>query len=260
MSRRPDWEAAFLIALLPDGSWAKVQVFGGPRTPGRHCLSAVEGMDTEPEVLLIEASPAEVRVERSTPDRSEFEFSLRPWVVRAPGLDWTGEVFRELTLKAQGIEAVARPNPSDVLRWIGLPGLLTYWTAFAALTWNGEPAVGLVERAWGAQTRMPVGRLARRPWRWDVLVTGDLRGFAAELRLDLGRGLVPVRAGARLPGGDRVRTGRSLRALGLDYEAHQTTPVAEVLDSGGFVGTSWEGSVAGSALTGVGFREYGGGR
>ena len=194
------WEAAFLIGVFPPGSplrWAKVQLFsGGP--PGRHCLSAVEGLDGPAAQLVVEADGAAVRTSAVELDREALRFDEGGWSVRAPGVDWTGDwPSLELTVGTPAVEASTETR--EVLWWLRRPRLLSYWTGFGPLRWNGVEGVGLVERAWGAATRFDPARLGTLPWHWDVLAFPD-GSACAGLAVGAGGRLRGLRSGGTVPG------------------------------------------------------------
>src|SRR5262249_42011310 len=105
----------------------------------------------------------------------------------APGLAWRGD-FPALDLELtppEGTPARASWRAGEVLRWIRIPRVLSYWSAFGPLDLERATrarGLGIVEHAWGAATRLDVTRLAPRRWQWDVLRLGDA-SFAAGLAL-----------------------------------------------------------------------------
>lgn len=279
------WEAYLLIGIFPEASrlrWCKFHVFSGGR-PGRRCLSAAEALDGPPERLLLMATADGVEQERSVLDADELERAGDRFWVHAPGVAFGGD-FPELALDAP--RAKARFSASDVHWWARLPRVLSYFSAFGSLEWEGPDGVqrglGLAEHAWGADTRLDVFRLSPRRWQWDVLAL-DGGGFAAALMIG---GLVGAGSVARLPG-EKLEHGRAARvrvgawadqrgrrvparwqgvlrvARGeLRYEARAATPVAPTVPGGGFLGFAFEGEFraprggVARGVRGSGFTEY----
>ncbi len=96
---------------------------------------------------------------------------------RADGARFEGEVIR-----ATGVDA--RVEARDRFFWCRVPRVLSYWSATgrARVTIDGETrdAFGVLEHAWGGETRIDVAALAPSRWQWDVLhlgshVAGDRR-------------------------------------------------------------------------------------
>ncbi|HEY1957484.1 MAG TPA: hypothetical protein VGH28_17820, partial [Polyangiaceae bacterium] len=217
------WDARFFIAIFPDGEWCKVHTFSGGKTAGKHCLSALEGLDGgAQEIALVGRGE---RVERRTGDVTCDGGSVR----------------------ALGVEASV--DARDRFYWIRLPRVLAYHSATgpARVTIDGQTreAFGVLEHAWGAETRIDVARLAPRRWRWDVLSCGGDRFFAGLAVHGFG-----PRGGARIGTGGltnvsavRIRSGRErwsgamrTREGTLRYEARAATPVAPEVEGGGFLG------------------------
>jgi len=273
------WEAYFLIGIFPPPApvlWCKVQLFSG-RRPGRHSLSAIEGMDGGPEKLVLVGTEDAV-----TEHRSPAGFSAQPdrWDVRADGLRWTGD-FPALRLEIDEPRLSAATATHEVLRWIRVPRVLTYWTAFGMLTLTGDAGiaagVGLVEHAWGADTRADPLRASPRAWQWDVLAFDDGSACAG---LSVG-GRPALRSGGRVPGesfatgwGSRIRVRErdeanapiawdgalSLGKGRFRYRARATTPVATVVPQGGYRGFAFDGEwthrSSARRLAGNGFTEF----
>jgi hypothetical protein len=284
------WEAYLLIGVFPAGAplrWCKVQLFSGGRHPGRVCLSALEEM-TGPGRRLLLFGREDGVVER---DETAFPYGdLRAaagrWDVSLPGLGWAGALASlELSVETPAVHAVTRST--DVLFWIDLPFVLTYFSAFGEVAvetpWGRAVGLGVVEHAWGADSPFDPRRLAPRAWHWDVLALGAAAGVAGLEVGPRGRRL-PLRSGGVVPEVGFV-TGRGLRtevtgwqeqegravpvewrgelALGartLRYDARATTRVAPVVPRGGFLGFSFAGELEGrgrtTPLTGSGFCEY----
>jgi len=240
------WDARFFIAIFPDGQWCKVHAFSGGERAGLHCTSALEALDGGPQhVAMIGRRD---RVERRD-DGASFEGS----VVRATGV--------EASIEAR-----------DRFFWCRVPRVLSYWSATgrARVSIDGETrdAFGVIEHAWGGETRIDVAALAPRRWQWDVLHLGDdrffaglaLHGFGAHgaARLEADRGISRVN---RL----RIEThepGRSWRGVlvtrggTLSYDARVATPVLPEVPDGGFLGFTWEGKLHGARVSGAGFSEF----
>jgi len=155
----------------------------------------------------------------------------------------------------------AETRAREHLLWLRLPRVLTYWTAFGELRFEGPlgsgAGLGLVEHAFGAAIPFDLGRV-RTGWQWDVLRI-DQGGFAAGLfargrralrraagRVRSRRGRAPAllsRAlvAAECRDADRVAPLRwegafRTRAGLLSYEARKATPVAPEVPEGGFLG------------------------
>jgi hypothetical protein len=244
------WDARFFIAIFPNGEWCKVHTFSGGRRPDLHCLSALEGIDGGPQqVALIGRSSG---VERRTDDAR----------------------FEDHHVTARGV--VANVAARDRFYWIRAARVLSYYSAtgFAEVSIDGakRDAFGVLEHAWGAQTRLDVAALAPRKWQWDVVSLGGERFFAGlaihgfgahgAARFEDGKGLERVsrlRIRAKKPG---VRwSGTMVTSRGaLRYEARAATPVSPEVDGGGFVGFTWEGALAqdgsGARVSGSGFSEF----
>jgi len=242
---RAAWDGWFFIAIFPDGEWCKIHAFSGGKSLEKHCLAALEGLDGGPQQVTLVGRAS--GVERRAGDVA----------IGADGV------------RGRGVEASV--DARDPFFWIRAPRVLTYFSATgrARVTIDGAArgGLGLLEHAWGAETRLDVARLAPRSWQWDVLSLGDdrfcaglaIHGFGARgaARLSTGGDLVPVR-------GVRIRTRAPGRAWSgalrtprgtLRYDARAATPIAAEVDGGGFVGFTWEGDLAGEPLGGAGFSE-----
>jgi hypothetical protein len=241
------WDARFFIAIFPDGQWCKVHAFSGGKHAGLHCTSALEALDGPPQhVAMIGRLD---RVER-----------------RGDGASFDGSVVR-----ATGVEA-SFAGSGDRFFWCRVPRVLTYWSAMgrARVTIDGETrdAFGVLEHAWGGETRIDVAALAPSRWQWDVLhLRGDeffaglaVHGFGAHgvARLEDGGGLSRVnrlRITMREPG--KTWSGVLVTRAGtLAYEARAVTPVLPEVPDGGFVGFEWEGTLRGARVSGAGFSEF----
>jgi hypothetical protein len=244
------WEARFFIAIFPNGEWCKVHAFSGGKHAGLHCTSALEALDGEPQhVAMIGRSD---RVER-----------------RADGASFEGNVVR-----ASGVEAST--DARDRFFWIRVPRVLSYYSATgsARVSIDGvtRDAFGVLEHAWGGETRLDVAALAPKKWQWDVLHLdsrhgGDrffaglaLHGFGVHgaARIDDGGGLSRVnrlRIDAHEPG--KKWSGVLVTRRGtLRYQARAATPVLSEIDGGGFVGFEWDGTLHGKRVNGAGFSEF----
>jgi hypothetical protein len=270
-----------LIGIFPRESevrWCKVQLFSGGRDPSRHCLSAVEGMDGDGQVLVLRATRERVERHEVRFPRGGLTAASSGWSVTAPGVSWTGD-WPDTVVQCDAATFEARASAGDVLTWIAMPRVLTYWSAFGEVQTGGQRGVALVEHAWGMDIRLDVARWSPRTWQWDVLAF-EGGGACAALTIDLAAGLLGVRGGGRIPGetfeksalsrievdaweedaGRRVpRRWRGQLRLGgavLAYEAQRSTPVAPVVPGGGFVGFEFEARWKGKSLEGSGFTEY----
>ncbi len=240
------WDARFFIAIFPNGEWCKIHAFSGGKSPSKHCLSALEGLDGAAQDLALVGGTA--RVERRT-DAVRFD---------------DGDVH------ARSIDVSI--DARDRFHWIRVPRVLTYhsaWgTARVAIDGGVRGAFGILEHAWGAQTRLDVARFAPRKWQWDVLSLGGSRffaglaihgrGFHGAARIEDDAPLAHVdvlRIRARDPG--RAWSGAMRTRKGtLRYEARAATPVSAEVDHGGFVGFTWEGTLSGAPVSGSGFSEF----
>ena len=250
------WEGFFLIGLFPGGEWCKVQLFsGGPK--GRHCFSAIEGMDGPgASMLVLQGSANGIAQHEQRFD--ELQRSEEGWNVAAPGLRWEGSLDgMDLRIDAPNVNAHIRSEP-DVLWWARFGHRLAYWTAFGTLEWNGRKGAALVEQAYGAATRVNLVRHAPR-WHWDVLAFDDGSTCAG-----LWSGVGPLRSGGRMPG-QPFHRGRGLSYKPIDdtswkgkirlgkhhveYEARAATPLAPTVPGGGMIGFTFDG--------GTGFAEFG---
>jgi hypothetical protein len=257
-----------------------VQLFSGGIDPRRHCLSAVEGMDRAGHATVLIGSSESVREHTERFAYGGLEVAASGWDIRAPGIAWTGSwPESELRCEWEGLHARARVE--NVLWWIKLPRVLTYWSGFGGIDWCGTHGTGLVEHAWGADSPLDIARIPPRKWHWDVLRFAD-GSACAGLSLDLVAGLWGVRGGGRVAGeawSDRAfanieviekrsdtaanraapnRWRGTLRIAGgvLRYEARASTPVAAMVPDGGFLGFDFEGEWKGRVLNGTGFCEY----
>lgn len=240
------WDARFFIAIFPDGQWCKVHAFSGGKHARLHCTSALEALDGEPQhVAMIGRRD---RVERRS-DGASFERS----VVRATGVE-------------------ASVDARDRFFWCRVPRVLSYWSATgcARVSIDGvtRDAFGLLEHAWGGETRVDVAALAPSRWQWDVLHLGGdrffaglaLLGFGAHgaARLEEGRGTTRVNRlhidmhepGKKWSGVLVTRSGA------LRYDARAATPVLPEVPDGGFVGFTWDGTLRGKPVSGAGFSEF----
>jgi len=237
------WDARFFIAIFPDGQWCKVHAFSGGQRAGFHCTSALEALDGEPQhVAMIGRRD---RVERRG-DGASFERG----VVRATGVE-------------------ASVDARDRFFWCRVPRVLSYWSATgrARVSIDGETrdAFGVVEHAWGGETRVDVAALAPSRWQWDVLHLGGdrflaLHGFGAHgaARLEDDRGVSRVsrlRIDMKEPG--KTWSGVLVTRSGtIRYDARAATPVLPEVPDGGFVGFTWEGTLRGERVSGAGFSEF----
>ncbi len=240
------WHARFFIAIFPNGEWCKVHTFSGGKRVDRHCLSALEGLDGPPQQVALIGRPD--RVERRVDDAR----------------------FHDEHVSARDFEATI--GARDRFYWIRVPRVLSYYSAtgHAEVTIDGakREAFGVLEDAWGAETRIDVAALAPRRWQWDVVSLGGdrffaglaLHGFGAHgaARFEEGGGLTRVnrlRIRAESPG--KRWSGVLVTSRGaLRYEARAATPVSPEVDGGGFVGFTWEGSLHGARVSGAGFSEF----
>jgi hypothetical protein len=251
VSARADWDARFFIAIFPDGQWCKVHAFSGGKSLEKHCLSALEGLDGPPQDLALVGDVD--RVDRRS-ERVQFDGSA---------------------VRARGIEASI--DAREHFHWIRVPRVLTYHSAFGAarVTIDGRTrdAFGVLEHAFGAETRFDVAKLAPRRWRWDVLSLGGAhddrffaglsihgRGFHGVARVEKNAPLDRVSA-LRVNENDEsqnekwsgvMRTKRGV----LRYDARAATPVSPEVDGGGFVGFTWSGSLDDVFVSGSGFGEF----
>jgi hypothetical protein len=280
------WEAYFFIGIFPEGgelAWCKAHFFSGGARPDRHCLSAAEALDGPGERAVILATPARIVHDARPLAAADFARAAGAWNVEAPGVRYRG-TFPDFELDIAQPELRAAVRATDVLWWVRLPRVLSYFGAFGEARLGGQRGLGIVEHAWGADTRFDVLRWSPRSWHWDVLRADDGAWWAGLAIGLLGR-LRGVRAGGRGPEGAfaegrrlqvKVREralaeGRSVPrrwegtlSLGtgtLRYEARAGTPVATTVPDGGFLGTTFEGEWAprgGSprAVRGTGFTEY----
>jgi hypothetical protein len=284
------WEAYFLIGIFPAKSalrWCKLHLFSGGARRDRHCLSAAEAIDGPPERLLLRATADRVEAERRVLRRDELLRSDGGWEIRSGGLYWGGS-FPDLRLSIPDAGIGASMRPRDVVFWARLPRVLSYWGAFGPLAWDGPEGrcegLGVVEHAWGADTRLDVARFAPGRWQWDVLACDD-GTFAAGLAVaPFGERLVGLRSGGNVGGeaghgrgmktdvvewgeekGRRVparwRGAIALTGGTVRYDARATTPVADTVPDGGFLGFAFDGewrpeSGASRPVAGSGFCEY----
>src|SRR5262249_6967533 len=128
-----------------------------------------------------------------------LELEARPsgFDVAAPTLRWSGP-FPSLELRVDQPTLVARTESRDAMWWIRVPRLLSYWSAFGPVEFVcGDERVrglGVVEHAWGAETRLDVARYLPGRWHWDVLAFDDGRWCAA-LALAVGRTFFGIGSG-----------------------------------------------------------------
>ena len=240
------WDARFFIAIFPNGEWCKVHAFSGGKHAGLHCTSALEALDGEPQhVAMIGRRDG---VER-----------------RSDGASFEGSVVR-----ATGVEASVEAR--DRFFWCRIPRVLSYWSATgrARVSIDGvtRDAFGVMEHAWGGETRIDVAALAPTRWQWDVLHLGEdrffaglaLHGFGAHgaARLEDGRGIARVnrlRIDMKEPG--KTWSGVLVTRAGtLRYDARAVTPVLPEVPDGGFVGFEWDGMLHGKRVSGSGFSEF----
>jgi hypothetical protein len=257
---------------------------GGP--PGRHCLSAVEALDGSPRATTLLGFSDRIERHEASFSRSDLSIDATGYGARAPGVVASG-ALPEVKLALEAPRVNAEAHAREHLVWVRVPRVLTYWTAFGELRFEGPmgpgAGLGLVEHAFGTAIPFDLGRV-RTGWQWDVLRI-DQGGFAAGLAVDVGRRLVGLR-GALQVGDDALERSSSLalswredcrdaarvaplrwdgafraRAGLLRYEARKATPVAPEVPDGGFLGFEFEGRWQprlGSevAVSGTGFTEY----
>ena len=258
-----------MIGVFPAESsvrWCKVQLYSGC---ARHSLAAVEGMDREPQRLIVAASKDEVFHDEQP---IGFTASDDGFEIGAGDLHWRG--FPSSTLQSDLVTATV--DARDPFSWVSIPRALTYWTAFGRGSFEtpigSADGAALIEHAWGASSRVEVGHLSPRRWQWDVLRFSDgsacaglsiygqpaMRsgGRAPEAPFSSGLGLrvsVDERDSDGFP--TRWRGRLHLHSGSVSYEARAETPIARVIPGGGFVGFGFEGSHAGRAVAGTGFTE-----
>jgi len=254
--------------------------------PGRHCISAVEALDGEPRATTLLGFTDRVERHERAFSRRDLSLDATGYGGRAPGVVVSG-AFPKVTLALDTPRATIETETRDHLLWVRVPRVLTYWTAFGELRFEGsgrtELGLGLVEHAFGAAIPFDLGRL-RIGWQWDVL-RFEQGGFAAGLALDIGGRLRGLRGALRTGEEGLVRTsslalswrerdddaGRSApvrweglfrcRAGALRYEARRATRVVPEVPEGGFFGFDfqgrWQPNGAGErAVSGTGFTEY----
>jgi hypothetical protein len=213
-------------------------------------LSALEGLDGPPQNLALVGHLA--RVER----RSELA------------------QFHGSAVRARGIEVSI--DAHDRFHWIRVPRVLTYHSAFGAarVTIDGRTrdALGVIEHAFGRETRVDVAKLAPKRWRWDVLSLGAHhdrffaglsihgRGFHGTARVEQNAPLdrvtaLRVRENDEAPNEKWSGIMRTKRGV-LRYDARAVTPVAPEVEGGGFVGFTWSGSLDDVFVSGSGFSEF----
>lgn len=263
------WEAYFLIGIFPLESslrWCKVQLYSGC---ARHSLAAVEGMDRDPQRLIVAASKDDV-----FRDEQPVAFTASPdaFEIASGDIYWRG--FPSSTLHGSRLSATVEAG--DPLSWVSIPRVLSYWTAFGWGSFEtplgSSDGAALVEHAWGASSRVDVGRFGPRRWQWDVL-----RFASGETCAGLSvYGGPALRSGGRAPGApfsaglglrvsvlERDRDGLPARWRGrlhlhagtVSYEARASTPAAREIEGGAFLGFEFEGSHGGRAVAGTGFTE-----
>ncbi len=285
----PDaWEAFFLIGVFPGSGelrWVKFQLFSGGRNPGRHCFSALEAMDGPGEELVLLGFGDRIETIRRPLDTPYLSRATETWQVRSsPGLNWTGN-WPETKLNYAPLRISATTRASHLHVWASLPGVISYWSAFGSLDWKQDGKLltgqGIVEHAWGGDSRFNIDRITPPRWQWDVLTFEDGSACAGLMTEIAGR-QVGLRSGGTAPG-QNFTTGRGIRVkvsnwiteesrrvpqewagtmrLGkwqFDYNARKSTPVAAVLPCGGFMGFDFEGRWRGESTVfrGSGFTEY----
>lgn len=252
---RAAWDGWFFIAIFPNGEWCKIHLFSGGKSPRAHCLAALEGLDGGPQELALVGRTGGVERRGG---------AIGP-VAGSRGRD---VIFHGHTVRGPGVEASV--DARDPFFWIRAPRVLSYFSATgqARVTIDGAPrdAFGLLEHAWGAETRLDVARLAPRRWQWDVLSLGGDRFFAglaihgfgphgAARAEDGFRRVNAVHIRNRSPGRTWSGTMRT-RGGALRYEARAATPVSTEAFGGGFLGFTWEGELAGAPASGAGFSEF----
>jgi hypothetical protein len=280
------WEAYLFIGIFPEGgalSWCKAHLFSGTTRPNRHCLSAAEALDGPGERMVLLATPTEVTHDARPLAPEDIARAEGAWNVRAPGVRYAGEI-PDFELEIADHDLRAKVHAEDVLWWVRVPRVLSYFGAFGELTLRGQKGLGIVEHAWGTDTRLDVFRLSPKSWQWDVLAT-EAGGWWAGLAIGLFGRLRGVRTGGRTAGSTfaaghamgvtvrerRIEKGRSVPARWtgtitlptgtLHYEARASTPVAATVPGGGFLGTAFEGTWkphggTSRAVRGTGFTEY----
>jgi hypothetical protein len=269
-----------MIGIFPADAplrWCKVQLYSGNARADRHALAALEGMDREPQRLILAADTEHVyRDARAI----GFTASEEGWDISTDNLRWSGYPNSMIAVEQPSLKASI--GSRDELWWVKVPRVISYWSSFGTLSfdseWGSAEGASLVEHAWGADSPIDVGRFSPRPWHWDVLRLADGSVCA-------GFSLGPVwggRSGGRAPGAE-FATGLGLRvtevvrdedrlptrwhgrmAIGtgmLEYDASRSTPVAREVQGGGFTGFTFEGEwrARGSqpkGVTGTGFSEF----
>ncbi len=284
------WEAFFLIGIFPEASplrWVKFQLFSGGRNPGKHCMSALEAMDGPGEELILIGWKDRIETVKRPLGSPYLSRSSEAWEVQSSkDLKWTGD-WPNLSLHFSLMGVKANTAARNVLVWADIPRVLTYWSAFGELDWQAGEAsrlgVGIVEHAWGGDTRIDVARLAPPRWHWDVLTFDDGAACAGLSATVAGR-QIGLRSGGTAPG-QPFTTGRGIQVkvnrwadeegrhvplewsgelkLGdriFSYAARKSTPLAPAVPHGGFMGFDfegrWNGDGGNRTHRGTGFTEY----
>lgn len=303
-SPRARWDGFFLIGIFPPDCpvrWLKFHLFVGADRPGRVPIAAMEGMEGEGELfeaicledrLFTQQHPTSLDALRSTPE--PFSLSLLGRFEMSGA--WP-DFSMAVTDPAHGMEGRFRVEARDRQTWCRLGNVLSYFGLHSGL--RGDLRIegkdhaldgfGILEHAWGTDTRIPMPRLVRGVWHWDVLWFGRPEepdaAVAALAVAPFGIRVLPFRGGGRVPG-EPFRAWRGLRVEYLEtrevegeavpvqwrgtvesragtirYKATAAGPVLRPFEHGAFLGFTFEGSYEPRSgpprpVAGTGFTEF----
>lgn len=298
------WDGFFLIAIFPPTShirWFKFHLFVGANRPGRVPLAALEGMGGAGEIFEAVCFKDRLFFERQPASLDIVQACLDPFALCVPDrfeLSGSWPAFSlTVTDAAQGLKGDFELEARDRQQWCRLGNFLSYFglhsTLKGKLTVQGRDyplqGLGILEHAWGTDTRIPLTRLFKGFWHWDVLWFGAPKqthaAVAALAVAPLGVGAFPLRGGGRVPGhgfqafrGLRVRYLETRDVAGatapvrwegsiqnksgrIMYVAQAAGPVLQPFEHGVFLGFTFEGTYKSrggseSPISGTGFTEF----
>ncbi|HEO72048.1 MAG TPA: hypothetical protein ENN80_12355 [Candidatus Hydrogenedentes bacterium] len=266
LPKTPDarWDGFFLIAIFPPDSpirWLKFHLYVGAVRTGRLPIAVLEGM-SGPGHLFETVCFDHRLIQHCSPIlRDQIEVTREPYRLEIlgrfrlagawPNFTWDIDDPDHALSARFSIQAHDRqqwcPPTHAFGRHIGcrLGNILTYFGLHSAL--EGEVAVegnsyplagfGILEHAWGADTRLPLPNLLRGFWHWDVLSFHDPdephAAVAALALAPMGRRPLPICGGGHIPGTEF----RKNCGLKLTYRATREV-------DGVIVPTEWEGGIA----------------
>jgi len=303
-SPRVRWDGFFLIGIFPPSSpvrWLKFHLFVGEDRRGRVPIATLEGMGGRGEIFAAICLEDRLFSHKKITSFDALRSSREPFFMGLPGrLELAGSwpVF-SFTVDDPASELNGRFSieAHDRQQWCRLGHFLSYFGLHSILkgqlNLQGKDytleGLGILEHAWGTDTRIPLPRLIKGFWHWDVLWFGSpeepYATVAALAIAPFGPRALPFRGGGRVPG-EGFQTYRGLKVVYAEtrdiggtrapvrwrgsienrsgtirYSAHAVGSVLKPFEYGAFLGFDFEGTYearSGSVrrIAGTGFTEF----